>query len=160
MYPSSDVSLSGRLDISQGFCPVHQIWPRLCDGAVTHGRLFPPLTPYRFNQELRQGMLGAGNSDGGEYSPRCYRRGATQELHLAEQPTDVIKSAGCWAGMGFRPCIDTQMTDALKVSRLLTRICDSGSEEDRGGPANMAASDTAQGKLRVSPTRPEESSPS
>ena len=76
--------------------PVHQIWHRLCDGAEIHGRLFPFLTACKFDKELRQGMLTAGYSDGGKYSAHCFRRGATQELHLAEQSTDVIKS---WYGL-------------------------------------------------------------
>ena len=133
------------------FCPVHQIWPRLCDGVEVHGRLFPSLTPHKFNIALKTGMTTAGYPEGGKYSPHCFRRGATKELQMAEQSTDVIKGAGCWAGMGFRSYVDTQMTGALKISRLITRIADSDSDEDRNGPAFVSASDKLRSKLKVFP---------
>ena len=54
-------------------------------------------------------MLGAGYAGGGQYSTHCFRRGAAQELQIAESLTGSIKRTGCWAGVGFRPYIDTQM---------------------------------------------------
>ena len=88
---------------------------------------------------------------GGKYSPHCFRRGAKQELHIAEPPTDSIKRTGCWAGMGLRPYVDTQLTDALKISRLMTRITDSDSEADIADPENIAAETSLRKKLRESP---------
>ena len=96
-------------------------------------------------------MVGDGYAGGGKYSPHCFRRGATQELQIAESSTDSIERTGCLAGMGFRPYIDTKMTDALKISRLMTRIADSDSEEDPAAPMNVAAGTFIRKKLRVFP---------
>ena len=133
------------------FCPVHQIWPRLIQGIEIHGRLFPSLSAHKFGSALKAGMITAGYPEGGKYSSHCFRRGATQELEMAEQSKEVIQGAGCWRGMGFRSYIDTQMTDALKISRLVTRITDSDSDNDTEGPAFIAASDTLRSKVKKFP---------
>ena len=137
--------------LARAFCPAHQIWPRLRERAEVRGLFHRSLSASKFNMELRRGMLGAGYADGGKYSPHCFRRGATQELQIAESPTDSIKRTGCWTGMGFRSYIDTQLTDALKISRLMTRIADSDSDADIAAPGNMAAETSLRKRPRASP---------
>ena len=89
--------------------------------------------------------------DGGGYSPHCFHRGATQELQIAESPTDSTKRTGCWTRMGFRSYIGTQMTDALQISRLMTRLDDSDSDAGPVAPENVAAGTSLRKKLRLSP---------
>ena len=67
---------------------------------------------------------------------------------MAGGPKDQIKAAGCWEGMGFRPYIDAQLTDALKISRLIARPSNSDSEEDFGAPVNIAQGTSLRAKLR------------
>ena len=86
--------------LARAFCPAHQLWPRLTTGVEVHGRLFPPLTPRKFSSALKAGMAAAGYPEGGEYSPRCLRMGAAQELQMAEQSKEAIQGAGCWGGGG------------------------------------------------------------
>ena len=70
---------------------------------------------------------------------------------MDEQSKEVIQGAGCWVGMGFRLYIDTQMTDALEIPRLVTQITDSDSDDDKEGPSFIAAIDTLRSKVMVFP---------
>ena len=70
---------------------------------------------------------------------------------MGEQPKEVTQGAGCWGRAGFRSYIDTQMTDALKISRLDTRITDSESDGGQNDPAFIAASDTLRSKVKKFP---------
>ena len=98
-------------------------------------------------------MLAAGFAQGGSFSSHCFRRGATQEIQMAGGSTDRIKEAGFWKGMGFRPYIDTQLTGALKVSRLTDRPTNSDSEDDYDSPSNIALGSSIRAKLRPFPGR-------
>ena len=73
-----------------------------------------------------------------QFSPHCFRRGATQELLNAESSTGALKSSGCWGATGFRSYIDTHMTDALKIARLVAPAVNSDSDEDMHAPVNVA----------------------
>ena len=99
------------------------------------------------------GLIRSRICEGDLYSSHCFRRGATQEIEIAGGPTDQIKGAGCWMGMGFRPYVDTQLTDALKVSRLIARPSKSDSEEGDESPALFAQEDSLREKLRPFPGR-------
>ena len=80
--------------------------------------------------------------------PHCFRRGATQEMQLAGNPEHRIKAAGCWAEMGFRSYIDTQMTGALKITRLLvSSLTNSDSDDDWEFPLLTSRADTLRKKL-------------
>ena len=48
--------------------------------------------------------------------PHCFRRGATQEIQLAEASTGAIKKAGCWYGIGFRPYLDANGGRAKNIA--------------------------------------------
>ena len=98
-------------------------------------------------------MLGAGFAQGNLFSPHCFRLGATQEIEVAGGSNAQIKAAGCWRGMGFRPYVDTQLTDALKVSRLIARASNSDSDDDFDSPANIAQAGSLRTKLRAFPGR-------
>ena len=98
-------------------------------------------------------MAAAGFPDGGRYATHCFRRGATQEPLLAGHPEHRTKRAGRWASLVFRSYIDTPMTDALKITRLLVSPTNSDSGGDAGPPYRTSRADTLRKKLRISPDR-------
>ena len=53
--------------------------------------------------------------------------------------------------MGFRSYVDTQLTDALKVSRIIANVTNSDSEDDADIPTNFAWGDPLRKKLKVFP---------
>ena len=141
-------------ELSQMIRPIHMIWPRIIAGLPTHGLLFPSLTRSNFNRLLKRHMSAAGFPDADRYSSHCFRRGATQELQLAGSSDDRIKSAGCWAAMGFRSYIDTQMTDALKITRLIvSSLTNSDSEDDGELPLRTSRMGALRKKLLNFPGR-------
>ena len=119
-----------RLILARTLCPAHQVWPLIKERTSGHGFIFPSFPAAKFNKELKRRMQECQFLPGGKYSSHCFRRGATQELQLAEESTDTINRAGCWSGMGFRAYVGDQMTDALKISRLVTRMPNSDSEDE------------------------------
>ena len=121
-------------------CPIHQIWPRVARQTRSHELLFPSIG-YRFSKLLRINLAKAGFHSADKYSPRCFRRGATHELQVSGGSSDTIKGAGRWHGVGFRSYVDTQLTDALKVSRILAKGTNSDSEDDADIPTNFARGD-------------------
>ena len=82
--------------------------------------------------------------------PTVFAGGATQELQLAGSPEHRIKSDGCWGGMVFRSYIDTQMTDALEITRLIIATVNSDSEDDTEFPIRNPQFDPLRKKLRIS----------
>ena len=73
---------------------------------------------------------------------------------MAGSSDDRIKSAGCWTAMGFRSYIDTQMTDALKTTRLIvSSLTNSDSEDDGELPLRTSRNDTLRKKLLNFPGR-------
>ena len=54
--------------------------------------------------------------------------------------------------MGFRSYVDTELADALKISRLVIRATASDSEDDPDAPANLAMG-PLRNKLRGFPGR-------
>ena len=119
-------------ELAQMLCPIHIIRPLIIAGQPKHGLLSPSLTRPNFNRILNRNMLSAGFPGADWYSSHCFRRGPTQELQLAGSSGGRIKSAGCWAAMGFRSYIDTQMTDALKITRLIASSLTNSDSEDDG----------------------------
>ena len=55
--------------------------------------------------------------------------------------------------MRFRSYIDTQLTDSLKITRLISRPSDSDSDGDPDSPTNIALSKPIGEKLRHLPGR-------
>ena len=98
-------------------------------------------------------MADAVYEYGSRFSPRCFRRGATQELKVDRSGDTQIKGAGRWGAMGFRAYSDTQLTDALEISRLVAKATTSDSEDDTGAPANVAFSESPRKRLRPFPAR-------
>ena len=137
---------------AQVLCPVHRIWPQLADMA-RGGELLSPRLKHSFNRHLRANLALAGISQSDRFSSHCFRRGATQELQIAGNPDETLKRAGCWRGMGFRSYVDTQLTDALKISRLISRPTDSDSEDDPDAPTALACEDALRKRLRPFPGR-------
>ena len=135
------------------FCPAHTVWPIIKARCAEHERISLSLSRSNFNRLLKSSMLADGFSQGGSFSSHCFRRGATQEIQMAGGSTDRIKEAGFWKGMGFRPYIDTQLTGALKVSRLTDRPTNSDSEDDYDSPSNIALGSSIRAKLRPFPGR-------
>ena len=90
-------------------------------------------------------------STGAACPPHCVRRGATQNLITDGESAGPLKSAGCWRGMGFRSYIGAEMTDALKISRLMTRLSGSESEDGKEGPTTEALGTSLRKKLRAFP---------
>ena len=133
-------------------CPIHRIWPQPA-ARVRTGELLFPTPKYSCIRNLRANLALAGISQAGKFPSHCFRRGATQELQIAGNPDDTLKRAGCWRGMGFRSYIDTQLTDALKISRIISRPRDSGSDDDPDAPTRIACEDSLRKKLRPFPGR-------
>ena len=140
-------------DLARVLCPVHVVWPRISAGKGDYDLIFPSLTRSNFNRRLKAAMLGAGFSQGGEFSPHCFRRGATQEMSVMGSSEGQIKAAGCWSGMGFRSYTDTQISDALKISRLIAKPSTSDSEDDPEAPEQVALGNSIRKKLRPFPGR-------
>ena len=142
-----------RTTMARVLCPVHQVWPWVKERTRNHGLLFPAYSAAKFNKELKLSMGRCGFPLSGKYSPRAFRRGATQEMQLAEASTETIKTAGCWRGVGFRSYVDTQMTDALKISRLVAHLADTDSEDELEAPFSSGRNEPMRKKLRAFPPR-------
>ena len=82
-----------------------------------------------------------------------FRRVGTQELKVDGADDTKIKGAGCWRVMGFRAYADTQLTDALKISRLVAKATISDNEDDPDAPANAAFVESLRKRLRPFPAR-------
>ena len=136
--------------LARALCPIHQVWHRMAQRTRPHELLFPPIG-YAFSKLLRTNSAKAGFRSAGKFPSHCFRRGATQELQVSGGSSGTIKGAGCWRGMGFRSYVDTQLTDALKVSRILARATNSDSEDDADIPTSFARGDPLRKKLKVSP---------
>ena len=118
---------------------------------MSHGFLFPRLTASRFRRALKGSAVEAWIDRGPLLSSHCFRLGATQNLLTDGASTDSLKSAGCWRGMGFRAYIGTEMTGALKISRLTKRLSDAESDDGKGGPTTVALGPSVRKKLRTFP---------
>ena len=53
--------------------------------------------------------------------------------------------------MGFRPYVDTQLTDALKNSRRVVRATNSDSDDYPDAPSNLSMCTSFRGKSRLFP---------
>ena len=133
-------------------CPVHRIWPQQADRAQTGERLLPKLK-HSPNRHLRANLAAAGISQSDRFSSHFFRRGATQELQIAGSPDEELNRAGCWRWMGCRSYIDTQLTDALEISRLISRPTDSDSDGGPDAPTAVACEDALRRRLRPFPGR-------
>ena len=144
-----------REELERMLSPSHMIWPRILAGGACRGLLFPSLTRSNFNRFLKRNKTASCFPDGGRFSPHFFRRGGggPQELLLAGHPENRIKAAGCWISMGFRISIDTQMTGALKITRLIASSIKSASEDDAGIPIRTPRVDALRKKLRIFPGR-------
>ena len=138
--------------IARVLCPVHRIWRQLAAQTRTGGLLFPSLR-YSFNRHLRANLALAGISQEDQYSSHCPRRGATQELQISGNPDEALKRAGCWRGMGFRSYIDTQLTDALKISRIVSSLSDSESDDETRATLRLASDEGLRKKTAQIPGR-------
>ena len=138
--------------LARVLCPIHTIWPRIERRILPHDLLFPSIGN-SFSKLLRINLADAGIQNADKFPSHCFRRGATQELQAPGGSPDTIKGAGCWHGMGFRSYIDTQLTDALKVSRIVANATNSDSEGDADIPTNFARGDPLRKKLKVSPCK-------
>ena len=125
---------------AQVLCPVHRIWLQLADMA-RGGELLPPRMKHSFDSHLRDNLELAGISQPGRYSSHCFTRGATQEMQIAGNPDETLKRAGCWRGMDFRSYVDAQLTDALEISRLISRPSGPDSEGDPEAHTALACED-------------------
>ena len=141
------------MPLARAICPVHLIWPRISDRVPTDGLLFPSFSAGKFRTTLKSNMTEAGYEYGSRFSSHCFRRGATQELKVDGADDTKIKGAGCWRGMGFRAYADTQLTDALKISRLVAKATISDSEDDPDAPENVAFVESLRKRLRPFPAR-------
>ena len=98
-------------------------------------------------------MAAAGFPDGGRFPPPLLSQGATQEVHNAGNHEQRTKAAGRREGMGFRIYIDTQMTDALDIARLVASSTNSDSGDDSDFPIRTPRADPLRTELRISPVR-------
>ena len=127
-------------------------WPHTAARVRIGETLFADFSSRSPNQSMRVNLAGDGFTYADQFSPRCFRRGATQELLNAGPSTGSIKSAGFWRAMGFRAYIDTQMTDALKIDRFVTSAVNSDIEDDTDAPVNVAFGLTTKKRPNVSRT--------
>ena len=132
--------------MSRALCPVRQIWPRISSRTRAGDLISLSFSAGRFGSKLKPTLLEVGFRYGGRFPPHCFRRGATQEIKTSCSGDTQIKGAGCWRGMGFRAYADTQMTDALKISRLVDTAALSDSEDDPDTPSNIAFAESPRGK--------------
>ena len=134
--------------LSKAIYHVRQIWHRICLRVRTEDLLRPPFSAGQFGAALKSNMADSGDDYGSRISPHCFRRGATHELHV-DGPNDAqIKGAGCWRATGFRAYADTQLTDALMISRLVATASLSAIEDDPDAPANVAFTESIRKRLR------------
>ena len=143
----------GGLPLARAICPVHQIWHRISHRVRADDFLSPSFSAGKFGATLESNLAEAGREYGSRFSPLCFRRGETQELKVDGATDTQIKGAGCWRGMGFRAYADTQLTDALKISRLVATATFSDSVGDPDAPANVAFGESLWKRLRPFPAR-------
>ena len=141
------------LPLARAVCPVHRIWHRISSRVRSYEFLFPSFSAGKFAITLKSNMIKAGYEFGSRFSSHCFRRGATQELKIDGASDKKLQGAGCWRGMGFRAYADTQLTDALKISRLIAKATASDSEDDPDAPHNVAFMESLRKRLRPFPAR-------
>ena len=66
--------------------------------------------------------------------PRC---GAIRKIQISGAPADLVHATSCCSGMGFRQYINTQLSNALEIARIVARPSNSDIEEDFDSPSNM-----------------------
>ena len=64
-------------------------------------------------------MVSAGFDAGGIYSPRAFRRGATQGILASGSTLSAILTPGTWESSGYRAYLDTQLDEALNITRIV-----------------------------------------
>ena len=144
----------GDLPLAKAVCPAHQIWPRISIRVRANDFPPPPVLfggKVRSRAEIQSG--GCGLRIWFSISPHCFRRVATQELKVTGATDTQIKGAGCWRGMGFRAYEDTQLTDSLKISRLVATATVSDSDDDPDAPANVAFVESMRKRFLPFPAR-------
>ena len=139
--------------MARALCPAHMIWPRICSRARRNDLISPSCSAGSFGSGLKSGLLDVGFHYGGRFPPHFFRRGATQELKISGPDDTKIKGSGRWMGMVSRAYEDTQMTDALKISRLVAPASLSDSEGDPDTPANKAFAGSIRKRLKPFPAR-------
>ena len=92
-------------------------------------------------------MTDAGYDCVHRVSPRCFRRGATQELKVDGTNDTQIKGAGRWRAMGFRANADTQLTDDLEISRIEATASLSDIADDPDAPVDVAFAESLRKRL-------------
>ena len=90
------------MPLAMAIFPVHLVWPRISDRVPTGDFLSPSFSAGKFRTNLRSNMADAGYEYGSIFSPRCFRRGATQELKVDRSGDTQIKGAGRWGAMGIQ----------------------------------------------------------
>ena len=82
-------------------------------------------------------MTRLGYNQGGKYSSRAFRRGATQEIKDSGPTLALIIQSGTWTRAGYKSYLGLQADYAVNISRFVLDAIGSDSDEpDESGPRN------------------------
>ena len=76
---------------------------------------------------------------------------ATQELQIQGISEATIRAARRWRGVGFRSYIDTQLSDAMRISRLVATASNSDSADEANTTVRIAAGESLRKRPRLFP---------
>ena len=107
-------------------CPVHSLW-RHIRRRVSCGQKLSKVTNRRnFNRYLKRTLGEMSIHEASRYSPRSFRRGATQELRESGSGWPVIASAGVWNSPSFLGYVDLTPEVEAGFRQLFINACEPG----------------------------------
>ena len=116
--------------MTRAWCRVHAGWPYIQKRVKPGNLISPSFTRANINRILKKTMTLAGFDSGGLYSPHAFRRGATQEILASGSTLSVVLTSGTWAAAGYRYYLDTQLDEALNITRIVLEQANSDSPDE------------------------------
>ena len=115
--------------MANALCPIHMVWPAIKERVTAGSPLFHNLTANSSNRHLKATMTALGFDQGGRYSPRAFRRGATQQILDSGSTLATILKTGVWLSACYKNYLGLMAAEALNISTLLLDTMGSDSED-------------------------------
>ena len=120
---------SGGILVPRQLCPVHVIWPLICQRTEPSGLLFPSLQRANLNRILKASLRAAGFPMAERYTMYCFRRGCLMEMKKSNATVAQIMRTAGWRTAQFKVYLDLH-DDEERVIRSLMRDMDHNRDSD------------------------------
>ena len=105
-------------------CPVHVIWPRICQSARPGERIFGHGVASKAVDYLRTMLRHAGVARPNEFGLHALRRGAAQDLVECGGDLPTLLMAGGWKSTAFRAYLDGIGLESQAFAKSVTKLVD------------------------------------